>query len=139
MDHKHWSEGTTGGCSDRGMSGAGSHSHSYYGRNQDAQGAGVSYDEGCGTGTIVATPSTSEDGYHSHTINDHTHWWGNWSGWCHYDYGNNNFQGKPYTDGAVVWNGTQYVDRSYTEYNGNATVQECRPKNLTIKIWRRKA
>jgi len=142
IDHKHWTEGTSGGCSDRGTDTTGWHEHGLVLRCGDGTGNygvnNVMVDDGdlVDSKGLIGGNYASGAGSHSHTINDHTHWWGNWSGWCHYDYGNNYFTGRPYCDGPVVWDGTQYVDRSWTDSNDNNAIEN-RPKNYTIKIWKR--
>ena len=89
---------------------------------------------------------------HSHgvTQTNHTHDWGNWSGAAYagdratsmaYSHGpdwrdaQGNPQDRSYTDGATK-NG---VARNETDYSGDVNVQESRPRNLTIRIWKRVA
>ena len=150
------------------IEGNGSHSHGYYMYSEDGEGVNLLWESNCGSlyGTLYTsedgyhshgvTQTNHSHGVtqtnHSHgvTQTNHTHDWGNWSGAAYagdratsmaYSHGpdwrdaQGNPQDRSYTDGATK-NG---VARNETDYSGDVNVQESRPRNLTIRIWKRVA
>ena len=158
MNHQHYTGGTTGEDSpdhshniNHGHGASGSFYCYAFGYNGERGAYGpIGGYKGYGN-TGVSVSVNDHNGNSGGASARHKHSFGAWSGGSCY-LGTDT--GRDYVDGAVKWNGSQYVDRSWTDgpRTWNAQGQEVdrswtdsnddnsfenRPKNLTIRIWKR--